>query len=295
MIALLLFTLALLPISLAAYLIKKHCQSRKYGLKLYRKTCLITGASHGIGLELSKHLLALGNIVINLDITSPPSSLFTSTTPNRYYWYECDVSCYQTVHGTFAQIQHQFPVLDLVVNNAGIYVGKALDELTRNEIESVLGTNLYGTFWVSQQALPLLRKAGGCTCLVVMASCLGLGGVAKMTDYCASKFGLFGFAEALRQEERGRERGQGRGGVNVITVCPYLVNTGMFKRVKIKFKRLMPAIATERLVKRIIKVIEKGENELWMPWFVNAVPVLRIFPVWVYDLVQNFLGANDSL
>ena len=259
------------------------CLQRKR-LEIKDKICVVTGGSNGIGLELCKQLLPF-NKVVNLDIVS------TNSIQNKNYKFiECDVSNYEQVENAFSIIRNELGKVDILVNNAGVYTGKSLVDLKQEEILKTLGTNLHALFWVTQQTLPLMDKSNYECYIANMSSCLGLAGVANMTDYCASKFGVYGFSESLRQEFQIKSWK-----INVLTVCPYLVNTGMFKRVKIKFPTLMPGMETKVLVKQIIHSISKRRSELWTPWFVYFVPLTRLFPTCIYDLIQSFLGANEAL
>ena len=272
-------------------------------LLLKDKICIITGASNGIGLELCKKLLEMGNSVVNLDIVHP-DEIRSFSSNEKYLFIQCDVSDYLQVSKAFQVIQEKYSSIDILVNNAGVFTGKSLLELSKSEVENVLGTNLAALFWVTQHCLPLMIGDGNPASItnpiakkktgyiVNMSSCLGLGGVAKMTDYCASKFGVFGFSESLRQEMNSIQKRQ----IKVLTVCPYLVGTGMFRdRVVIKFPCLLPTIPTNVVVERILDAIERRKAELWIPWFLHLMPIVRLLPTWIYDFVQNLIGGNTSL
>lgn len=108
-----------------------------------------------------------------------------------------------------------------------------------------------------------------------------------MTDYCASKFGLFGFSEALRRELKE---------TRVLTVCPSLVETRMFfGRIKLRFPWLMPSLQPKELAVSILNALERGESELWVPLFVTAIPILRLVPTWLMDFLHQLVGSNSAI
>ncbi len=111
-----------------------------------------------------------------------------------------------------------------------------------------------------------------------------------MSDYCASKGGVYNMSESLRMEMK-----EGNTGINVTTVCPGLVTTGMFDGVKTKYKLLTPPLAPQWMSKRIIQAIETKEREIWTPWFVRGIPILRLLPTDIYDLLQKALGVSDAM
>lgn len=252
---------------------------------LCKSTVVVTGGSRGIGFGLVQHFLALGCRVYSLDIEGSP------ITHSKFTHFYCDVSDAKQVVEAFAQIPGPINVL---VNNAGTFTGKSLSCLSNEEIHRVIGTNLLALFYVTREAMKAMPLGDSeCICSIVnVSSCLGLAAVARMTDYCASKSGVYAFSEALRQEMNVE---WGFGGVQVMTVCPYLVLTGMFKRVRIKFPRLMPGIPTQRLVQAIFDGILHQEDELWIPGFVWGIPLLRMLPTWLFDRIQQFFGSNEAL
>ena len=103
------------------------------------------------------------------------------------------------------------------------------------EIERTFAVNTLALYWVTRAFLPgmIARRSG---LVVTISSAAGLVGVAKQTDYSASKFAAVGFAESLRVELAKDDTG-----VDSVVVCPYYIDTGMFAGVKTKFPRLLPA------------------------------------------------------
>jgi 3-oxoacyl-[acyl-carrier protein] reductase len=109
--------------------------------------------------------------------------------------------------------------LDCLVNNAGVLTPGPLVRLRLRDLDRMLRVNLFGPLIVTRQVLPaMLRRRSGV--IVNVASQLGKMGMADYTTYCATKFGVVGFTEALAEELSGT-------GVSVWAVCPGLVDTPM--------------------------------------------------------------------
>ena len=111
----------------------------------------------------------------------------------------------------------------MLVNNSGLAVPETVEEITEEGWETVLSTNLKGAMWLVRAALPRMaaREFGD---IVNVSSQAGKHGYADVPSYCASKFGLLGFAEALRDDVR-----KSGANIRVFNFCPGLVdveNTG---------------------------------------------------------------------
>ncbi len=107
--------------------------------------------------------------------------------------------------------------LDVLVNNAGAGGGQPIHKTDTESWRRVLDTNVWGTFLVSRQAVPLMREGGR---IINLSSVLGRFGVPGYTAYCASKHAVIGFTRALALEVVKR-------GITVNAICPGWVDTEM--------------------------------------------------------------------
>ena len=153
--------------------------------------------------------------------------------------------------------------VDVLVNNAGIVSGRPLLELPDERIERTFAVNTLALFWTTKAFLPAM-KARGSGHIVTVASAAGLIGTARETDYAASKFAAVGFNEALRQELR-----RSAPGVQTTVVCPFYVDTGMFKGVKTRFPLLLPVLKEQDVADRVLKAIQHDQPLVQMPFMVE--------------------------
>jgi len=179
--------------------------------------------------------------------------------------------------------------IDILINNAGVVSGRPLLENKESSIERTLQVNLHSLFWVTRAFLgDMLQRDHGR--IVTIASAAGLIGPAKMTDYSASKFGAFGFNEALRNELRQKDSR-----VTTLIIAPYFMGTGMFDGVKTRFSALLPILRPTFVAGATLNAIESGRSVLELPWFVNSLALLRLLPVKVMDLTADLFGINHTM
>ena len=185
------------------------------------KSALVTGSTKGIGLAIAEALLALGCRVFitarnAADVQKTVVSLL-SQHPNRVFGSACDVGDYNSVRALFSDLKASMNSLDILVNNAGVGSRSYVEQMSVQEWSSTIETNLSGVFYCCHEALPLMKGRGGY--IINIGSLAGKHASAGSAAYCASKFGLVGFSEALMQEVRYDH-------VRVSHVMPGSVNTG---------------------------------------------------------------------
>ena len=162
---------------------------------------------------------------------------------------------------------------DILVNNAGFAVFDAIENANPDDLEQMMQTNYFGAVWCTQAALPSMLARGEGT-IISVASIAGLMGYARMGGYCATKFAMIGFTEALRDEVIGR-------GVRVSMVCPGTVETEFFvkaERGKMPgASRLILAIKPARVAAAICDSAEDGRYRRILPFGAAAYMRLKDF------------------
>jgi all-trans-retinol dehydrogenase (NAD+) len=259
---------------------------------LARKNVLITGAASGIGRLMAERVAALGARLVLWDIDEEGLEAFASElrgTGSEVSYYRCDLSSRDEIRETAAKVLAERGPVDVLVNNAGVVVGKFFLEETEEEIERTLAINALAPIWTTRAFLPAMVDGNGGH-LVTISSAGGIVGTARLVDYTASKFAAFGFDESLRIDLRRR-------GIEVRTtvVCPYYIGTGMFEGVKTRFRWLLPILDPEKVADRVVRAIVRNRRRLVMPWFVYTAWPLRLLPVPVFDYLNDLFGLSRSM
>lgn len=172
--------------------------------QLNGKVAVVSGAGSGIGRALALGLakenadLALGDLNLK-GLRETQALLATAGYRRQLRIYSLDVSGREQVDEFARQVIADFGTADLLINNAGVSSSGGVRELTFETLEWTLNINLWGVIHMTKAFLPILaqRPEAG---IVNISSVYGLMGIPGQAAYCASKFGVRGFTEALRQE-----------------------------------------------------------------------------------------------
>jgi NAD(P)-dependent dehydrogenase (short-subunit alcohol dehydrogenase family) len=163
------------------------------------RTWFITGASRGLGRAFARAALAQGDKVAATARDTADLGPLVEEHGDAVLPVELEVTdrdaCFETVRAA----HEHFGRLDVVVNNAGYGVSGAIEELSEEQARRQVEVNLLGALWVTQAALPILREQGS-GWIVQVSSIGGLAAFPLTGIYHASKWGLEGFSETLRQE-----------------------------------------------------------------------------------------------
>ena len=149
---------------------------------------VVTGGGSGIGLETSRVLAEQGARVIQLDLTPGPAASFVRLV--------CDVGSTASVEEAIEQVHRLSPVLDVLVNCAGVGAQGDVSVNSDEEWATLLNVNLIGVARVSRTALPLLR-ASSTPAIVNVCSVLASIGVPNRALYSASKGGVAALTRAM--------------------------------------------------------------------------------------------------
>lgn len=258
------------------------------------KNVLITGGASGIGRLMAHKIAARGGRVILWDINYSGLEELSEQLARWGYeaavYHQCDLSDRAEIQETARRVLAEQGTVDILINNAGIVSGKPLLELTDEAIERTFDINTLALFHTTRCFLPgMIARGSGH--IVTVASAGGLIGVPRMTDYSASKFAAVGFDESLRVELKR----MGHRGIRTTVVCPYFINTGMFKGVKTRFPFILPIMEPDDVASRIVHAVEQNKARLIMPPFVLTLFPTRLLPPGLFDQVVTFFGINHTM
>jgi 3-oxoacyl-[acyl-carrier protein] reductase len=199
------------------------------------KVAVVTGAGRGIGRAIAIELAALGARV-TLAARSVSELEDTARNIGSASVFPTDVRSHSDVHRLLEHVGMHFGPVDILVNAAGVGGTGNVVDFSDAEFDAILETNLRAVFLTSRYVLRSMieRKTGH---IINIASIAGKVGSAKLAVYCASKFGLVGFSQALAEEVREH-------GIRVSVICPGSTDTvfaGSGRSTKSREKMLSPA------------------------------------------------------
>ena len=261
----------------------------KRGMTIDGARVLITGAGSGIGRLMALDAAARGAAEILIWDLSADSGVAVrdeiTAVGGQARSFEVNVADSAQVE----TVAERTGPVDILINCAGIVTGKKLLDADADAIRRVYDVNTLALYWTTKAFLPgMLERDRGA--VVTIASAAGLTGVARQTDYSASKWAAVGFTESLRSELRAEGSR-----VDTLVVCPFYINTGMFDGVRTKFPRLLPILEETDVSTRVLNAIESGREQLVMPPLVRLVPGVRLLPTRAFDTVMDFLGVNQTM
>lgn len=190
---------------------------------LYEQIALVTGGGTGIGRAFTEALASGGVCVVIASrreeiLRRAAAEINSQCGSERVLSYKCDLTDAGQADSLIQWVIGEFGSIDILINNSGLAVPEVAAEITDEGWDTVLDTNLKGAMRLTRAVLPhmLSRDFGD---IVNVSSQAGKHGYADVPSYCASKFGLLGFAEAVRDDVR-----KHGANVRVFNFCPGLVD-----------------------------------------------------------------------
>ncbi len=260
--------------------------------EIKNKKALITGGASGIGKLMGKLLLQKGlHTLVIWDVNENLLNSVTNELKEQGFNvlpYVVDVMNTDTVIATAQKVKNDAGKIDILINNAGIIVGKSFAEHSHSDIDRTMKINSSALMHITKEFLNdmVITKCGH---IVNIASAAGLTSNPNMSVYVASKWAVIGWSESLRLEME-----KINCDVKVTTVTPFYINTGMFDGVK---SSVIPIVDQNVAAQKIINGIEKNKLFVRMPGIVYAILFVKgILPARWFDVViGKWFGIYKSM
>ncbi|MDX9928577.1 MAG: SDR family oxidoreductase [Bacteroidales bacterium] len=264
------------------------------------KRVLITGGASGIGKLMGEAALRKGAELIIWDINEQGTvtAVAELSKLGRVMSQIVDISDTKSVMQAAELVKNNGGTPDLLINNAGIVPGnRYFHEHTHDDIDRTMNINALAAMHLTLAFLPdMIARNSGHVCNI--ASSAGLVSNPRMTVYVASKWATTGWSDSLRIEMQRQKIS-----INVTTVTPYYIDTGMFAGVH---SPLVPILKPETAVRKIIRGIEHNRIFVSMPWSMHFVRLCQgLLPIFIFDWImgdvlrvyntmENFTGRNKQ-
>lgn len=187
-------------------------------MRLSEARVVLTGASGGIGLAIATALCASGARVLAVARHREPLLPLLERYPRNLFWIGADLTSHSDRRDVLAEAE-SIGGINLVINAAGVNHFAMLEQLEDTEINAMLAVNISAPICLTRLLLPLLKQADSAM-VVNVGSTYGSIGYPGYATYCATKFALRGFSEALRRELADTR-------VSVLYVAPRATRTSM--------------------------------------------------------------------
>src|SRR5437016_4143378 len=223
------------------------------------QVALVTGGGTGIGRAFAEALSSAGAQVVIASrreeiLRRTAAELNQKCDAERVFTLALDIRNRALIDLLVTNVIDRWHSLDVIINNSGLAVHETVDQITDDGWDKVMETNLRGVMQLVRAALPHMIK-NDFGDIVNVSSQAGKRGFADVPSYCASKFGLLGYAEALRDHVR-----KAGANIRVFNLCPGLVdveNTAPAAPTKSRF------IHVANMARTLMYALVLDRNEGW--------------------------------
>ena len=220
-------------------------------------TALITGATEGIGRAIC---LRLGKAGYKIGACARTPSRLRALKDGleeagiTVAVHPADVGIEADVKTAFSVLVKELGTIDVLVNNAGVALLKPFEELTLEDWDTTMATNLRSLYLMTREVLPAMRtrKHGA---IINIASLAGRNGFIGGSAYTASKHAVLGFAKSLMLEVR-------KDNIRVITICPGSVDTTLIRAQGMLSPKLDRILQPEDVAETVLAALALPERAL---------------------------------
>jgi NAD(P)-dependent dehydrogenase (short-subunit alcohol dehydrogenase family) len=247
------------------------------------QTVVITGATSGIGRETALAFARGGaRVVVAGRREERLTELVKEIGKDDALAVRTDVADEKKVQALIAQAEKRFKRIDVLVNNAGVGAAARFDEQSLEDFRRVMDVNFWGAVYACKAALPVMKGQPEGGVIINVSSILGKRGMPFETAYCASKFALAGFSEALRTEVMANK-------IDVSTIFPGAVESefwqAMDNKTGLEMTDFLPKFPARELARIIVQDARFPQPEIVMALDAQAIAFFNTLAPGAMDFV----------
>jgi uncharacterized oxidoreductase len=250
-------------------------------MNLNKNTILVTGGTSGIGLELAKQLIKLGNTVI-VTGRNPERLAQAKITLPQVHVLQSDVTKPGEIAMLFDQVTREFPALNILINNAGVMREINLNKLKvggSEDLTTEIDSNLKGPIWMIEKFLPFLKTKPSAA-IVNVSSGLAFVPLPSSPVYCATKAALHSFTQSLRVQLK-------RTNVKVFELAPPATETPLLKDWKQEDRKGVSMMNVDDMVRVAIHGMQTDTFEI-RPGQSNQLKMMsRVAPAFILKMLSK--------
>ena len=222
-------------------------------MKINQKIAVVTGASGGLGAALASALVGKGAIVYGLARNLDKLEALQKQMGKTFVPVKMDITDQKAIATWVKKTFSDDHIPNILINNAGAGYFSKIDELPLQHWHDMINTNLNGTFYITSNVVPFMKMNTTSCHIINIGSILGKTTRAESAAYCATKYGMQGFSEALFKELRTYN-------IKVTCVNPVSIETNFFEQSGIEPHSNM--LQPDDIAAFIIHILETPDNML---------------------------------
>ena len=256
--------------------------------KLSGTTAVITGATSGIGRETAREFAKTGAKVVLAGRRQERLAELAGeieASGGQALAVQTDVADQAQVEALIEKSVERFGRVDVLVNNAGVAIASGFEAMPLEDFRRLMDVNFWGAVYACRAALPQMRNQRGGGVILNVSSIFGKRGMPFETAYCASKFALAGFSEALRAELMSV-------GIDVCTIYPGAVETEIFDAAAnstgLEVPGFVPKFPAGQMAKLIVQTARFPQPEVVAAFDAQAINIANTFAPALVDFALGW-------